>query len=1202
LTTKKQELELCSSKLESQPKAKTTLSSDSAHEIADHDVPKGTDINNPPALPAAIPPLLEKEQQLNLAVDEKSKQLEISESRMLAPTNSGNVQIDSVGAKPSLPNSVFRSPDIVPVAQPSVQNQFITRDQVGMGSSPLSTGFKSRFPRLDDATKQGETSSPSPIRNVETANDIKLDLSDNLISKSQDSSSKDQANEKDVTLTSSSIQLDSGSKTKETASTSTSGENNTVHLRNIRTMSLSRMADHRTRISFPKMKSATDVRDKKLPTKKRFSMASLSALSPSLTGQTSVQSLPDTEPHHQLRIPAVSKPPPLDPSAPTKSRSLDRRFALTHSADVGNNSNIVPGDLSSSTDRHSEDTQQHLPELPSGPPPDIPEMPVSTFSTEVPPELPPDLPPNLSPELPPDLPPELPSELPPDLPPELPPELPPGLPPELPELLSDPSQLAPPRISMLQAQGLETEPLLECNKLMLDNDHVEGVTELKSVKVEKQSWTRSLEALKSNPISLSSVTDQQTTETNLRDDVSGTVEELGANGIGSHEALTDSFDYSFLMNSKENKASSRMSASSGDSDLLTAVFSALKSSAHNPHEKAHQDDNKASNPPVAVSKFVDHIEEQRDKWQTDPSVGDKTQLKDYDTEKQDPQTNDYRADDVKLLEKTSAKIYAASVRRKNLEANLTDKLAGNLAVLQQMQEEQDSRIGGNLMAIEEERRLAEELLQRKSEDELGVVSSGSEDGTSDMKSQLEQETVREGSCGDSDLWKGNIVCPPALYSGDLTSEDGLNAQELEKAGDSSLLSLNQEDKGDISGDVAEKLLSGSKEKAIELWTATEVTDWLRDVGLGHYARNFLDHQINGKKLLEIDFLLLDEMDIISSDEREEILAKIYNLSVGNESDADSLLEDSLHAANENGREKVQAQAPIEALKYPHGWNSDTDLRALEEKDHFAPISWKGKTVTKDIVSDEKSMNVGAHSPVDYSANVLKSRSTEPVLSTSAHSRKETVWKASTSSLNNDSSFSSAKRLPSNFGVAESCPAIRQAVDQEQLGVIRVWLLSLKTGLEYKALRVSTRMSALDIVKHLLEKLEMVDDPLRFYLVEVSSKQGVGDRELANFECPLQVQSQWKSPNKFELKIRPSGIIKVKTNVPRYKSEEKAIAISSLTSCQEVVQLTLRKFNIRDIPDKYCLVECSTTSPGILYCMPISDTCLCCSISYSQEFV
>ena len=67
-------------------------------------------------------------------------------------------------------------------------------------------------------------------------------------------------------------------------------------------------------------------------------------------------------------------------------------------------------------------------------------------------------------------------------------------------------------------------------------------------------------------------------------------------------------------------------------------------------------------------------------------------------------------------------------------------------------------------------------------------------------------------------------------------------------------------------------------QSIEQWSTSEVTDWLRDVGLGQYTPHFLSkdqslimssvsiihtivlvitaHQVNGKKLLEIDFRLL----------------------------------------------------------------------------------------------------------------------------------------------------------------------------------------------------------------------------------------------------------------------------------------------------------------------------------------------------------
>ena len=624
---KKQVLDSGPPKLESQSRAKTMLSSSSKTA----GLPAGTEVGNPPALPVSIPPPLEKERPNHTALAEKSEQLAIGESRMPeVSTNTDEGQTNSAEeGKPSLPlpNSsaaLFRSPDIVPVDQPSVQFKSVTREQVGMGSSPLATGFKSKFVRLSEATKGEETASPSIIRNL-TANDSKPDVSDKLgiasrVNKSQ-SSSEDPVSGKDEPLTSSSIPMGSTDKTGETATRT--GEHSTFHLSDTRTMSLSRITDYRNK-TFPKMKSATEVRDKKLPSKKRFSMASLSALSPSPVTNASVHCLPDSEPHHQLRIPAVSKPPPLNPTASEKSRSLDRRFLLTRSADIESSRSKLPGDLSLSTERHSappnsltnplvEDSQQ-LPELPSEPPPEVPEMPL--------------------PDLPAELPPELPSDPPPPIPPEFPPPL------------SD-----------------EPKALLDSDKLILDDGHVNGVTGLKSVKVEKQSWTRSLEALKSNPITLSAVTDRQTTEMTHTDDMSVekvpvnaviTVEESGANSVGSLEAP---FDYSFLMDSKENKAPSRMSASSGDSDLLTAVFSALKSSSHNPPEEARQDDEEPSASPAYVSELLDDVDRQGDKWKKYPSVIDQDQFRDFDIEEQDPGQNGYRADDVKVLEKTSAKIH-----------------------------------------------------------------------------------------------------------------------------------------------------------------------------------------------------------------------------------------------------------------------------------------------------------------------------------------------------------------------------------------------------------------------------------------------------------------------------------------------------------------------------------------------------------------
>ena len=109
----------------------------------------------------------------------------------------------------------------------------------------------------------------------------------------------------------------------------------------------------------------------------------------------------------------------------------------------------------------------------------------------------------------------------------------------------------------------------------------------------------------------------------------------------------------------------------------------------------------------------------------------------------------------------------------------------------------------------------------------------------------------------------------------------------------------------------------------------------------------------------------------------------------------SCISDSLNATGEE--EKVKAIAAIEALKSPHGWDASADLRTLEEKAHLTPtITWKGKTASNDIVSDETNPNVEVHPPVADSTRVLKSTRTEPVFSASALPHEETSYDISKS--------------------------------------------------------------------------------------------------------------------------------------------------------------------------------------------------------------
>lgn len=82
----------------------------------------------------------------------------------------------------------------------------------------------------------------------------------------------------------------------------------------------------------------------------------------------------------------------------------------------------------------------------------------------------------------------------------------------------------------------------------------------------------------------------------------------------------------------------------------------------------------------------------------------------------------------------------------------------------------------------------------------------------------------------------------------------------------------------------------------------------------------------------------------------------------------------------------------------------------------------------------------------------------------------------------------AMKLSNVFGVAQSSPAIRHSLDRADAGLVRVGLGALETGLSYKALRLSSHTTAMGAIELVLEKLDLIDDPRRYSLFEVSSKK------------------------------------------------------------------------------------------------------------------
>ena len=445
-----------------------------------------------------------------------AKSVEVSKFQ----TNSSEAMNSSFLSKSSV--AKCSSPDIVPIAHSTVQNASWEREQIGMNTTSLTAKFKSRFTKPEQVNETGSTASPSVVRSV-TSN----------VSKPVYTSKFGMASRFGDNARVTGALGENTEATSHVPNDTIAPINGQEVVSETKSSPILSSQTHDRKKTISSIRSATEMRNKNTLPKKRFSLASLSAISSSPATQASVHTL--------------------------KSGFVDRRFRLTKSADVegiGGQSSVVH----SSSGRHSA-------------PPSITENLV-----EASPVLP-----VLSSEMlleESDLPPELPSEPPPELP-------------------SEP----PPHIPSEATSGLSEKA---------NNGYVAEASGLKAVIVKKQSWTQNVEAVKSNSSIQSQKSDEQTIEIGHRmvKEVENketavvtiaTSEVSGVNGLPSDEN-PGMFDYSFLMTSKGNKTpSSRLSMSSGDSDLLTAVFTALKSTGHDSKE-AHHDKEDLPSSSVYVSE------------------------------------------------------------------------------------------------------------------------------------------------------------------------------------------------------------------------------------------------------------------------------------------------------------------------------------------------------------------------------------------------------------------------------------------------------------------------------------------------------------------------------------------------------------------------------------------------------------------------
>ncbi|XP_033627716.1 uncharacterized protein LOC117290424 isoform X2 [Asterias rubens] len=313
------------------------------------------------------------------------------------------------------------------------------------------------------------------------------------------------------------------------------------------------------------------------------------------------------------------------------------------------------------------------------------------------------------------------------------------------------------------------------------------------------------------------------------------------------------------------------------------------------------------------------------------------------------------------------------------------------------------------------------------------------------------------------------------------------------------------------------------QSVVTLWTEGDVAAWLEDVQLTHLKSHFIEHEVTGKQLLNIDMQLLDVMEINDENDRELLLAKLYEL---NNPTANVPEMDLISAVNRtSGYEHKKYLAAMKVLQ-----SSDSEeVQLLPPETLALPDSFSSTSRTPSTASDQ--------------------------------GRKDEKKKKG--------GLSKLKGVIS--------PKRRESRD---FNLVHVWTDIMRSGNTTVSLRLTETETVRDLIKLSLDKLGTIED-WRLYCILDSPgsehKDKGFDREMDEIECPVIVQQTWpeRNPRHYELRQKPAqgGSIKIVLRLDNEKPKGKLLAISLSTPAKEVIPLGLLKFGLtRADPKAFCLLE------------------------------
>lgn len=326
-----------------------------------------------------------------------------------------------------------------------------------------------------------------------------------------------------------------------------------------------------------------------------------------------------------------------------------------------------------------------------------------------------------------------------------------------------------------------------------------------------------------------------------------------------------------------------------------------------------------------------------------------------------------------------------------------------------------------------------------------------------------------------------------------------------------------------------------------MWNEREVWRWLKQKGLGRLWRNFHGKKVDGKVLLQITSQYLDHVGVSNSTSRDKLLAAVHELKLfGGPVPDERQFRLGVPGSDDRGssqrpkRRSLPAR-PANMQLLVKGMQPDSiengnsqplnSLNVVERKTPQEVLQEQAEEMMSEIEKGKVQVQTTILNPeTEYTSIEITNQTTSKQLISLLLEQSDALSKdhnlfyvaVEIGIQKKDSSLPISHMMvladdarPLEIQTRQATGEAKFHLKMRSGGLLRVQAGILSPGATYKCVQISRQTRADEVVKMILSSYGSDEPPEKFVLVESLSDSEVG-RILEADECPLEVQSRWKT--------------------------------------------------------------------------------------------